>query len=204
MFKQLLPALRATFILAFITGIMYPVVLTGIAQVLFPEQANGSLIRSESGVVIGSKLIGQPFEKPQYFHPRPSAAGSGYAGEASSGTNLGPTSRKLIEGQGSGNPRTSDYFAGIKQLAERYRQDNALPVDTAVPVDAVTRSASGLDPHISVGNARMQAARVAKSRNLPLERVQQMVRRYTEERDLSILGEPRVNVLMLNLALDKL
>lgn len=205
MLRQLFPAFRATVVLAVLTGLLFPLVITGVAQVIFPAQANGSLIRDAGGQVIGSRLIGQPFSKPEYFHPRPSAAGSGYAGEASSGTNLGPTSAKLIQGI-KDDPATKDTdesYAGVKQLVEAYRQENRLAPDARVPVDAVTRSASGLDPHISLANALLQAPRVAAARGADAERVTALIRRHTEGRDLGVLGEPRVNVLELNLSLDR-
>lgn len=205
MLKQILPSIRATIVLAILTGLLFPLAMTGIAQAVFPSQANGSLIKDASGKVIGSELIGQPFTKPQYFHPRPSAAGSGYDATMSSGTNLGPTSSKLIEGI-TDDPKTKDAdesYAGVKQLAETYRKENDLPADAKVPVDAVTRSASGLDPHISPANAALQAPRVAKARHMTTEAVMQAVSEHTEGRQFGILGEPRVNVLTLNLALDK-
>lgn len=205
MVRQLFPALRATLVLAALTGLLFPLLITGVAQAVFPAQANGSLIRDAGGQVIGSRLIGQSFSRPEYFHPRPSAAGSGYAGEASSGTNLGPTSAKLIEGL-KDDPATKDTdesYAGVKQLVETYRQENHLAADARVPVDAVTRSASGLDPHISLANALLQAPRVAAARGADPERVTALVRRNTAGRDLGVLGEPRVNVLELNLALDR-
>ena len=206
MLKHLLPAFRATFFLAFLIGIVFPFGLTFLAQVIFPEQANGSLICDSAGKIIGSKLIGQQFTRNEYFHPRPSAAGSGYAGEASGGTNLGPTSAKLFLGQ-SDDPSTKDVdesFAGVKQLAEKYRADNLLSKDEGVPVDAVTRSGSGLDPHISLANALLQARRVAKVRSVDIASVKDLLEKHTEPRDLGIFGEPRVNVLLVNLALDQL
>jgi K+-transporting ATPase ATPase C chain len=197
MLKQILPSLRATLVLALFTGILFPLVITALSQVMCPKEANGSLIVGKDGKsVIGSELIGQSFTKPEYFHPRPSAAGSGYAGEASSGTNYGPTSRKLMLGEKD--------FAGIKQLAEGYRKENELPADAQVPVDAVTRSGSGLDPHISPLNAELQAARVAKARHISPVAVFDLLKQHTEGRQLGFLGEPRVNVLRLNLALDQL
>lgn len=204
MLRQLFPAFRATLVLAVLTGLLFPLAITGIAQVFFPAEAHGSLIRDAAGQVVGSRLIGQPFSKPEYFHPRPSAAGSGYAGEASSGTNLGPTSSKLIVGIAD-DPATKDTdesYAGVKQLVEAYRQENHLAPDTRVPVDAVTRSASGLDPHVSLANALLQAPRVAAARGADAERVLALIRSHTAGRDLGVLGEPRVNVLELNLALD--
>ena len=204
MLKQLLPAVRATLGLAVLTGILFPLAVTGIAQVAFPHQASGSLIRGADGKVVGSELIGQPFSRPEYFHPRPSAAGSGYDGSLSSGTNLGPTSAKLIAGLPD-DPATQDVdeaYAGVKQLVEQYRRENGLGPEVKVPVDAVTRSASGLDPHISVANALLQAPRVAKARGWSETSAKELVAKHTENRDLGILGEPRVNVLLLNRALE--
>jgi K+-transporting ATPase ATPase C chain len=202
--KITLISIRATLVLALLTGIVFPVIVTGIAQFAFKDAANGSLIVKD-GKVVGSKLIGQPFSKPEYFHTRPSAAGSGYAGEASGGTNLGPTSSKLILGQ-KDDPQTKadESFAGVKQLAEQYRTENDLGHEELVPVDAVTRSASGLDPDISPLNARLQTARVAKARNLPAQTVADLVQQNTHAPTLGILGETRVNVVTLNLALDGL
>jgi K+-transporting ATPase ATPase C chain len=198
-------AARATAVLAILTGIIFPLMITGIAQLLFADKANGSLIHSADGKVIGSSLIGQGFSQDRYFHPRPSAAGNGYAGEASSGTNLGPTSAKLFEGSVD-DPKTAtidESFQGIAQLATAFRKENRLTSTAGVPVDAVTRSGSGLDPDISVQNAELQATRVASARELPLEKVLATIRKQTQWRDAGILGEPRVNVLLLNLALDK-
>jgi len=202
--KVTLIAIRATLVLALLTGIVFPLVVTGIAQVAFKDSANGSLLYKD-GKVVGSRLTGQPFTKPEYFHPRPSAAGSGYAGEASGGTNLGPTSNKLILGQ-KDDPQTKadESFAGIKQLAEQYRLENSLAPDALVPVDAVTRSGSGLDPDISPQNAKLQTARVAKARNLPEQAIEDVVHQNTHAPTLGFLGEPRVNVTTLNLALDNL
>ena len=172
-----------------VTGFIYPVVMTGLAQVLFPDQANGSLVRDSSGNVIGSALIGQNFTDPKYFHPRPSAAGKdGYDATNSGGSNLGPTNQKLID--------------AVRQRAIAYRQENGLAPDAQVPVDAVTASASGLDPDISPANAYLQAARVAKARGLPESQVKMLIDHHTQGRTLGILGEPRVNVLELNMALD--
>lgn len=202
MFKQFLPALRVTIVLALLTGIIFPLLVTGIAQVVFPKKANGSLVRSPDGTILGSKLIGQNFTQAKYFHPRPSAAGLGYAGEASGGTNLGPTSNKLINGTPADPKTKTDAFPGIKQLAEAYRKENGLGTNAIVPVDAVTRSASGLDPDISQANAFLQASRVAKARNMSTDQIIAFVIRDKKERDLMVLGEPRINVLQLNLALD--
>ncbi len=156
-------------------------------------------------LIIGSRLIGQNFSRPQYFHPRPSAAGSGYGAGASAGTNLGPTSRKLIQGQ-EDDPSTKladESFAGIKQLAEKYRHENNLSIGILIPVDAVTRSGSGLDPHISRQNALLQAPRVARIRGITVQSIIPLIDAHTARRQLGFLGEPGVNVLELNLALDQ-
>lgn len=204
MLMQLLPALRATILLAFITGLIFPLAITGIAQLLFPDQAGGSLIAkdgkqgnsaSQAGAIVGSRLLGQAFSRNEYFHPRPSAAGSGYCGEASGGSNLAPTSRKLIFGDKD--------FAGVQQLTESYRKENGLAADGFVPVDAVTRSSSGLDPDISLENANLQVARVAKARNMDEAILKDIVHKHTQGRQCEIFGEPRVNVLLLNLSLDR-
>jgi len=196
-----------TIVMLIIVSFAYPFVIWAISQVAFKDQANGSLIRNASGQVIGSRLIAQGFTKPEYFHPRPSAAGNGYDPTASGGTNLGPTSDKLINGihkpnLKNGQPDPSD-FDGVKDLAAAYRTENGLSAGEAVPIDAVTRSASGLDPHISVANAEIQVARVAKARNIDSDSVRTLVRKNTDGRSLGFLGEPGVNVLTLNVALDK-
>lgn len=203
MLKQLRPALMSVLAFTVLTGFIFPLVITLVAQVVFPKQANGSLIK-EGDKIIGSELIGQTFTKPEYFHSRPSAAGSGYDAAASSGTNLGPTSKKLIAGLPD-DPATKDTdesYAGIPQLAEAYRKENGLAANAEIPADAVTRSASGLDPHISPENAALQVARVAKARGVGEDAVRQLVAQHTEGRTLGILGEPRVNVVRLNHALD--
>ena len=193
-------------VLAFtiITGFLFPFAVTGIAQGIFPKQARGSLIVKD-GKTIGSEIIGQPFAQPGYFHSRPSAAGSGYDASASSGTNLGPTSSKLIKGI-EDDPKTKDTdesYAGIPQLAAAYRKENNLSANAPVPADAVTRSASGLDPEMTPENAALQAPRVAAARKISSDDVQKLISENTSGRTLGLLGEARVNVVLLNLALDK-
>jgi K+-transporting ATPase ATPase C chain len=200
------PALVLMLFFVVVTGVAFPVVVWGIGRVAFPDQAGGSLLRDAHGKVIGSGLLGQAFTKPEYFHPRPSAAGSGYDAANSSGTNLGPTSDKLVNGI-KDDPTTKgadESFAGFGELAKAYREENGLPADAMIPADAATRSASGLDPHISPANADLQVARVAQSRRVSVERVRQTVADNTSARTLGLFGEPRVNVLLLNLALDRL
>ena len=187
--RQLRPALLVAVVFTVICGVIYPLLTTGIGQAAFNDKANGSLIE-QNGVVVGSKLIGQAFTAPKYFHSRPSAAGDGYDGSASSGSNLGPSSQALID--------------AVTERVATYREENKLAANVAVPVDAVTASGSGLDPDISIANARLQAPRVAEERGLSLETVLSLVDTYTDGRDLYVLGEPGVNVLELNLALDRL
>lgn len=196
-------ALRATFVTLILTGILYPLAITGAAQLLFPHRANGSIVVDEAGREVGSELIGQAFADPAYFHPRPSA--SGYDGANSSGTNLGPTSKKLRDGQPDdlSTKDVDESFVGIKDLAAAYRTENKLAADTDVPADAVTRSASGLDPEISPENAVFQVKRVAATRSISEDRVRTILSQYTDTRDLGFLGEARVNVLAINLALDR-
>jgi K+-transporting ATPase ATPase C chain len=171
-----------------VTGFVYPLVVTGLAQILFPDRVHGSMVTDERGRVVGSALIGQRFSHPAYFHPRPSAAGAGHDATASSGSNLGPSSQQLVD-------RTARDVA-------RLQQEN--PGRSArIPADLVTTSASGLDPHISPEAALWQVERVARARSLVPERVRAVVHASVEGRDLGFLGEPRVNVLLLNLALDR-
>ena len=204
--NQLRPALVSVVLFTLLTGFIFPGIITAIATIAFPHQAHGSLIE-ENGKIIGSELIGQNFTKPQYFHPRPSAAGNGYDGSSSGGTNLGPTSDKLLHGI---HKKTTDgkddpgNFDGISDLTTAYRAENGLATDAVVPADAVTRSASGLDPHISPQNAALQVTRIAKARGKEASAIQALVAQYTESPALGLFGEAHVNVLALNRALDKL
>jgi K+-transporting ATPase ATPase C chain len=204
--KQLRPAILLTLFFVVVTSLAFPAVVWAIGQGVFPSQARGSLVKDANGKVVGSSLLGQNFTKPEYFHPRPSAAGAGYDAANSSGTNLGPTSDKLVNGI-KDDPATKDVdetYLGFKDLAKAYREENGLAPDAIIPADAATRSASGLDPDISPANAQLQVERVAKVRRLPVERVRALVVEQTSGRALGIFGEPRVNVLQLNLALDGL
>jgi len=204
--KHLRPALVLTLFFIVLTGFVFPGVVWAIGRVAFPRQAAGSLLKDAHGNVVGSALLGQTFTKPEYFHPRPSAAGAGYDAANSSGTNLGPTSDKLVNGI-KDDPATKDVdetYLGFGDLAKAYREENGLAADAVIPADAATRSGSGLDPDISPANADLQVARVAKARSLAAERVRQVVADNTSGRFLGISGEPRVNVLQLNLALDAL
>ena len=240
MIKELGPGLRLTIAFTILTGLLYPIVMTGLSELIFPKQAKGSLV-SVNGNVVGSSLIGQSFTKPQYFYPRPSAAGNGYDATASGGSNLGPTSAKLLHGATATEDKGKESvsFDGIEDRIVHYCLDNNLPYESSVPLehfkdsqgnlddvklidafndaktplvftakvpipqDAVTASASGLDPHISPGNAEIQAARVAKARGVTSDQVKQLIPQSTDRADLGFLGEPRVNVLMLNIALDQ-
>lgn len=204
--KHLRPALVLTAFFVVLTGLIFPGVIWAIGQTAFPSQANGSLIRDAQGNLVGSALIGQSFTRHEYFHPRPSAAGAGYDAANSGGTNLGPTSNKLINGVDD-DPATADVdetYLGFQDLAKTYREENGLAADVVIPADAATRSASGLDPDISIANAALQVARVAKARGLSEDRVRQVVQQHEQSRLLGVLGEPRVNVLQLNLAMDQL
>ena len=187
-FAELRPAIMATFVLAVVCSGLYPLVVFGIGQLAFPDRANGSLIVDQNGTVRGSKLLGQNFTAPQYFHPRPSAAGNGYDAANSGASNLGPTSQKLND--------------AIKDRIAAYRSENGLNQNQPVPADAVTASGSGLDPHISVQNAELQVQRVAKTRGLDEAGIRELVHQNTDGRGLGFLGEAGVNVLKLNLALD--
>jgi K+-transporting ATPase ATPase C chain len=201
---QLRPAILSVMLLTLLTGVIFPLVLAALAWPLFPRQAGGSLVVRD-GVIVGSELIGQDFTGPGYFHPRPSAAGRGYDAAASGGTNLGPANPKLRDGtkDDPATPGVDESFAGVRELTEAYRASNGMAPDVAVPVDAVTRSGSGLDPHISPANAALQAARVAQARGMSEESVRRLISEYTKGRSLGILGEPTVALLPLNLALDR-
>src|ERR1035437_5905943 len=240
MWEQILPGLRIKIFMTIVLGVVYPLMMTGISQVIFPKQANGSLIKAGDKVV-GSELIGQNFSKPEYFHPRPSSAGNGYDATASGGANLGPTSARLVHGTTKMDDKKKEVgdFAGINLRIVHYCVENDLPYESSVPLDrfkdakgdlddvklikafnddkaplmftpkapipadAVTGSGSGLDPYISPDFARVQAARVAKARGIQVDQANQLVAQFTEGPDLGLLGEPRVNVLKLNLALDQ-
>ena len=189
MVRHLTTAVLMTLVLTVLVGLVYPLVMTGVAQVLFHDQANGSLVTGPRGQIVGSRLIGQSFTKPQYFHGRASAAGVGYDASASRGTNLGPTSTHLL--------------TTTVALAAAIRKEDGLPPTYVLPSDAVSTSASGLDPNISPAYADLQVARVAKARGLSQDMVRALVAQATSQRDLGVFGAPRVNVLLLNLALDK-
>jgi len=240
MLKELGPGLRLTLVFTLLTGLLYPAVMTGVSELIFPRQAKGSLV-TVNGTVVGSSLIGQSFSKPEYFHPRPSAAGNGYDATASSGTNLGPTSAKLLHGTTKTDDKGREIvdFDGISLRLVHYCVENSIPYESSVPLDrfqdaqgnlddvklidafndpktplvfkpqqpvpqdAVTASSSGLDPHISPANAEAQAARVAKARGVAPDQVKLLISQHTDRPDWGFLGEPRVNVLPLNIALDQ-
>jgi len=189
-FSNIRGAVVSTFVLAVVCCGLYPLIVFGISQALFHDKANGSLIVDPNGTVRGSRLLGQEFVEAKYFHPRPSAAGNGYDATSSGGSNLGPTSRKLND--------------AIKERIAAYRAENGLSESAPVPADAVTASGSGLDPHISLQNTELQIPRVVKARGVAEERVRELIRQNTNGRDFGVFGEPGVNVLQLNRALDQL
>jgi K+-transporting ATPase ATPase C chain len=219
--RQLLPALRIFAVITVICGLVYPVFMTGVALGLFNDKANGSLVK-ENGQVIGSSLLGQSFSEDKYFQTRPSAAGalasgslddnnqpadpSDYSAANSGGSNFGPTNQDFLYGTADdpATPDVDETADGVQQRVDAYREANGLAADVSVPVDAVTSSASGLDPMISVANAKIQAVRVAGVRGLPVNQVLDLVDQHTESASLGFLGEKGVNVLSLNLALDQL
>jgi len=188
LFSEIRGAVLATLVLAIVCCGLYPLIVFGISQALFHDKANGSLILDTDGAVRGSKLLAQGFTADKYFHPRPSAAGTGYDATSSGGSNLGPTSQKLND--------------AIKDRIDAYRKENAVNADESVPADAVTASGSGLDPHISLRNAELQLLRVAKARAMSEENLRELVKQNTDTRDFGLLGDPGVNVLTLNRALD--
>src|SRR5947208_4088050 len=187
-FSHIRSAVVSTLVLAVVCCGLYPLIVFGISQALFRDKANGSLIVDPDGTVRGSKLLGQGFADPKYFHPRPSAAGNGYDAASSGGSNLGPTSQKLND--------------AIKDRVDGYRKENGLNADEIVPADAATASGSGLDPHISLRNAELQTPRVAKARAVSEKKLRELIRQNTDARDFDLLGDPGVNVLSLNRALD--
>lgn len=240
MIKELGPGLRLMIALTILTGLVYPAVMTGISEVAFPRQANGSLVK-ENGKVVGSSLIGQSFSRPEYFHPRPSSAGNGYDATQSNGSQLGPTSAKLLHGTIKTDDKGKEIvdFDGIEDRIVHYCVDNNIPFTSSVPLDqfkdaqgnlddvklikafndtksplvftpkeeipsdAVTGSASGLDPDISPANADLQAQRIAKSRNISADQVRSLIGQMTQRPALGFIGEPRVDVLLVNIALDQ-
>ena len=240
MWEQILPGLRIKIFMTVLLGVVYPLAMTGISQVLFPKQANGSLIKVGDKVV-GSEIIGQNFSKPEYFHPRPSSAGNGYDATASGGANLGPTSAKLIHGTTKMDDKKNEVvdFDGINLRIVHYCLENDIPYESSmpldrfkdangglddvklikafnddkvpllftpkapIPADAVTASGSGLDPHISPASAQAQTPRVAKARGISVDQANQLIAQFTAGPDLGMLGERRVNVLKLNLAMDR-
>lgn len=240
MLKELRSGLRLTIVFTILTGLVYPIVMTGISEAIFPRQSKGSLV-TVNGKVVGSRLIGQPFTKAEYFHPRPSAAGNGYDATQSGASNLGPTSGKLLHGTTKMDDKKNEVvdFDGIDDRIVHYCLDNGIPYESSIPLDqfkdaqgnlddvklikafnddkaplvftpkapipqdAVTASASGLDPHISPANAEIQSARVAKARGVAADQIKQLIPQFTDRADWGFLGEPRVNVLLLNVALDQ-
>jgi len=203
--RQLVPAVRMVLVMTVLLGLAYPLIGTGIAQALFRSKADGSLVKVD-GQVIGSKLLGQEFTQAKYFHGRPSAAGITASGSLDDQGKAGdPNDESLMNSGGSNlGPTNSTLLDDVSQRVAAYRKENHLSASTPVPVDAVTSSGSGVDPEISVANARLQAARVAQARRLPVSQVDHLIDSYTDGRSLGVLGDPGVNVLELNLALDRI
>ncbi len=187
--KSIQTSFSALVLFTLFFGIAYPVLMVGVGQLFFHKKANGSLFTYEDGKIVGSAWIGQNFSQPKYFHPRPSSAGNGYDASNSAASNLGPTSQKLSD--------------ALKQRVQDFRSQNNLDPNASIPADAVMGSASGLDPHISPANAKLQAARVAAARNMTTQDVIDLIATYTEHPTWGIFGQERINVLRLNLALDK-
>jgi potassium-transporting ATPase KdpC subunit len=208
--RETVVSFRATAVVVVLGCVLYPLAVYAIGHTVLRHQADGSLIDREGNPAppedaVGSSLLGQGFKAPEYFHPRPSAAGAGYDAANSSGTNLGPLSDKLLNGVAD-DPKTKDVdesFAGVKQLVEAYRVENKLPPGTLVPADAVTRSASGLDPDITPANAGLQVTRIAAARGVNVDEVRGLLARQTKGRQWGLFGDPSVNVLETNLALDR-
>lgn len=202
--RELRPLAAVTALLLLITSVAYPLTVTGIAQAVFSRQANGSFIKVDS-VTVGSSLVGQEFSGAAYFHGRPSAAGAGYDAANSSGSNLGPTSAKFIDGipDDPATPDVDESFAGIQQRVAAFRSENGTGDEAPLPSDSVTASGSGLDPHISPSTARLQVARVAKERGVSEQQIRELVDSNVESAFLGFIGQPRVNVLKLNLELDQ-
>lgn len=203
--RQLLPSIVMVLLFTLVLGIGYPLAMTGIGQVLFKDTADGQLIKA-NGKVIGSRLIGQSFTEPRYFHPRPSAVDYAPGPAYAHGSNEGPTSERFLLGEDDASTTDVDESTttGVDDRVRAYRQDNGLPSDALVPVDAVTGSSSGLDPYISVANAELQSVRVANERDLGERDVLGLIKEHTVGRSLGFLGEPGVNVVELNIALDNL
>lgn len=203
--RQLLPALRMVLVLTALVGLLYPLAMTGVAQALFKSKADGSIVTDAKGQAVGSALLGQSFSQAKYFWPRPSAAGVTASGSMTSDGTPGDVSDLSLSNSGGSNlgPTNDALISSVADRVTAYRSANGLSADTPVPVDAVTASASGVDPHISVANAQLQAGRVAEARGVSVDQVHALIDQFTDARSAGVLGEPGVNVLLLNLALDR-